>query len=142
MKGSEALEPLLPDGTPEHFSVYGGMLLLGAIASLRTGDPWRAREVLREPAHKVALRVGEGLNYHNTVFGPTNVAIHIVHVEHEQGEVSEALRLADKVDISQIPCILFPRLVCREGRRQRATGGRGGEAQCRELIKTDVARTY
>jgi hypothetical protein len=106
MKGSEALDPLLPDGTPEHFSVYGGMLLLGAIASLRTGDPWRAREVLREPAHKVALRAGEGLNYHNTVFGPTNVAIHIVHVEHEQGEVSEALRLADKVDISQIPCIL------------------------------------
>jgi transcriptional regulator with XRE-family HTH domain len=105
MKGREALEPLLPDGTPEHFSLYGGLLLLGAIASLRTGDPWRARELLREPAHKAALRVGEGHNYHQTVFGPTNVAIHMVSVEHEQGEISEALRLADDVDISQIPSL-------------------------------------
>jgi transcriptional regulator with XRE-family HTH domain len=105
MKGREALEPLLPDGTPELFSLYGGLLLLGAIASLRTGDPWRARELLREPAHKAALRVGEGHNYHQTVFGPTNVAIHMVSVEHEQGEISEALRLADNVDISQIPSL-------------------------------------
>lgn len=56
LKGSEALEPLLPDGTPEHFSLYGGLLLVATIASLRTGDPWRARELLREPAHKAALR--------------------------------------------------------------------------------------
>ncbi|MGH3719427.1 MAG: helix-turn-helix domain-containing protein [Pseudonocardiaceae bacterium] len=105
MKGREALEPLLPDGTPELFSLYGGLLLLGAIASLRTGDPWRARELLREPAHRAALRVGEGHNYHQTVFGPTNVAIHMVSVEHEQGEISEALRLADNVDISQIPSL-------------------------------------
>lgn len=105
MKGREALEPLLPDGTPEHFSLYGGLLLVGAIASLRTGDPWRARELLREPAHQAAVRVGEGHNYHQTVFGPTNVAIHMVSVEHEQGEISEALRLADNVDISQIPSL-------------------------------------
>ena len=105
MKGGEALEPLLPDGTPEHFSLYGGLLLVGTIASLRSGDPWRARELLREPAHKAALRVGEGHNYHQTVFGPTNVAIHMVSVEHEQGEIAEALRLADDVDISQIPSL-------------------------------------
>jgi transcriptional regulator with XRE-family HTH domain len=105
MKGREALEPLLPEGTPEHFSLYGGLLLVEAIASLRTGDPWRARELLREPAHQAALRVGEGHNYHQTVFGPTNVAIHMVSVEHEQGEISEALRLADNVDISRIPSL-------------------------------------
>ena len=105
IKGREALEPLLPDGTPEHFSLYGGLLLVAAIASLRTGDPWRARELLREPAYKAALRVGEGHNYHQTVFGPTNVAMHMVSVEHEQGEITEALRLADDVDISQIPSL-------------------------------------
>jgi hypothetical protein len=105
MKGHEALEPLLPDGTPEHFSLYGGLLLVGAIAALRTGDPWHARELLREPAHKAALQVGDGHNYHQTVFGPTNVAIHMVSVEHEQGEITEALRLADDVDISQIPSL-------------------------------------
>ncbi len=105
MKGSEALEPLLPDGTPEHFSLYGGLLLVGTIASLRTGDPWRARELLREPARKASVRVGDGQNYHNTVFGPTNVGIHMVSVEHESGEVTEALRMADEVDISQIPSL-------------------------------------
>jgi len=105
MKGCEALESLLPDGTPEHFSLYGGLLLVSTVASIRTGDPWRARELLREPAHKAALRVGEGQNYHQTVFGPTNVAMHMVSVEHEQGEITEALRLADDVDISQIPSL-------------------------------------
>ncbi|MGH3834882.1 MAG: helix-turn-helix domain-containing protein [Pseudonocardiaceae bacterium] len=105
MRGCETLEPLLPDGTAEHFSIYGGLLLVATIASVRTGDPWRARELLREPARKAALRVGDGHNYYNTVFGPTNVAIHAVSVETEQGEVSEALRLADDVDVTQIPSL-------------------------------------
>jgi transcriptional regulator with XRE-family HTH domain len=127
MKGREALEPLLPDGTPEHFSLYGGLLLVAAIASLRTGDPWRARELLREPAHKAALRVGDGHNYHQTVFGPTNVAIHMVSVEHEQGEITEALRLADDVDISQIPSL------------ERQTSHLYQVARCYECRNNDTA---
>ncbi|MBV9140349.1 MAG: helix-turn-helix transcriptional regulator [Pseudonocardiales bacterium] len=105
VKGREALEPLLPDGSPELFSLYGGLLLVEVMGSLRTGDPWRARELLREPAHQAALRVGEGPNYHQMMFGPTNVGIHMVAVEYECGEFSEALRLADDVDISQIPSL-------------------------------------
>lgn len=58
MKGSEALEPLLPDGTTEHFSLYGGLLLVAAIAAGRAGDPWRGRELLRDPVRKAAQRVG------------------------------------------------------------------------------------
>jgi transcriptional regulator with XRE-family HTH domain len=127
MKGRAALEPLLPDGTPEHFSLYGGLLLVAAIASLRTGDPWRARELLREPAHKAALRVGDGHNYHQTVFGPTNVAIHMVSVEHEQGEITEALRLADDVDISQIPSL------------ERQTSHLYQVARCYECRNNDAA---
>lgn len=96
---------LLPDGTPELFSLYGGLLLVAAIASARTGDPWRARELLRDPARQAAERVGEGHNYHHTVFGPTNVAIHRVTIEHETGELSEALRLGDEVDITRIPSL-------------------------------------
>lgn len=106
VKGSEALEPLLPDGTPEHFSLYGGLLLVATLGSLRTGDPWRARELLRGPAHQAALQVDEGHNYHNTLFfGPTNVGIHVVRVEYECGEISEALRLADDVDITKTPSL-------------------------------------
>lgn len=105
MKGSEALEPLLSDGTPVHFSLYGGLLLVAAIASGRTGDPWRGRELLRGPARRAAEQVGDGHNYHHTVFGPTNVAIHRVTIEQEAGELSEALRLADEVDITRIPSL-------------------------------------
>ena len=105
-KGSEALEPLLPDGNPEHFSLYGGLLLVTTLGLLRTGDPWRARELLRGPAHQAALRVDEPHNYHNTLFfGPTNVGIHRVRVEYECGEISEALRLADEVDITRTPSL-------------------------------------
>jgi transcriptional regulator with XRE-family HTH domain len=105
MKGSEALEPLLPDGTPELFSLYGGMQLVATLAALRTGDPWRARELLRGPARQAAERVGDGHNYYGTVFGPTNVGIHMVRVEYECGEIAEALRLADDVDITLTPSL-------------------------------------
>lgn len=104
-KGHEQLEASLPDGTPEHFSIYGGLLLVATIASVRTGDPWKARDLLHEPARQAAQRVGDGHNHYNTVFGPTNVAIHAVSVEAEQGEIPEALRLADDVDITQIPSL-------------------------------------
>ncbi|MGH3979087.1 MAG: helix-turn-helix domain-containing protein [Pseudonocardiaceae bacterium] len=101
MISTEKLEPLLPEGTPEHFSVYGGLIQCAAIAATRTGDPWRARELLRDRAKPAAERVGEGKNYHNIFFGPTNVGIHAVAVEMETAECAEALRIANDVDISK-----------------------------------------
>ena len=105
MIGAEKLEKSLSDGTLQHFSVYGGLLQVAAIAAVRKGDPWRARELLRGPARKAALRVGEGHNFHHIVFGPGNVGIHAVSVELEVGEFSEALRLADDVDITKVASI-------------------------------------
>lgn len=102
VSASESLEPLLSDGTPAHFSVYGGLLQLAAVASERNGDPWRARELLRGPARQAAERVGEGRNDHHLFFGPTNVAIHMTAIELEAGELSEGLRLSDDVDIANI----------------------------------------
>lgn len=103
--GAERLEPLLPDGGPDHFSLYGGLQLVATLGALRTGAPWRARELLRGPAHEAAARVGDGYNYHGTAFGPTNVGIHLVRVEYECGEISQALRLADDVDINRTPSL-------------------------------------
>ncbi|MDQ3153394.1 MAG: helix-turn-helix domain-containing protein [Actinomycetota bacterium] len=127
MLGAENLEPLLPDGTPAHFSLYGGLLLVATLGSLRTGDPWRARELLRGPAHQAALRVGDGHNYHSTVFGPTNVGIHMVRVEYESGEITEALRVADDVDISRTPSL------------ERKTSLLYKVAQCYECRNNDTA---
>lgn len=106
MAGARKLEPLLPDGNPEHFSLYGGLQLVATLGALRTGDPWRARDILRGPAHQAALRVDEARNFHNTLFfGSTNVGIHRVRVECETGEIGEALRLANDVDISGTPSL-------------------------------------
>ncbi|MGH3925358.1 MAG: hypothetical protein ACRDTT_21295, partial [Pseudonocardiaceae bacterium] len=111
----------------QHFSVYGGLLQVAAIAAGRNGDPWRARELLRGPAQQAALRVGEGHNFHHIVFGPGNVGIHKVSVELEAGEFSEALRMADDVDISNIASI------------GRQTGHLYQVAQCYERRKNDAA---
>jgi transcriptional regulator with XRE-family HTH domain len=105
MKGSKALEKSLPNGAPEHFSLYGGLLLVAAIAAGRTGDPWRGRELLRGPARKAAQRVGSGKNFHHMIFGPENLGIHVVNLEYEAGEISAALRFANEVDITTIPCL-------------------------------------
>jgi transcriptional regulator with XRE-family HTH domain len=102
MMGAEKLELLLPDGADEHFSIYGGLIQCAALASTRTGDSWRGRDLLRNQARKAADRLGDGKNYHHIYFGPTNVGIHMVTIEQEAGEVSEALRVADEVDISKI----------------------------------------
>lgn len=104
-RAAERLEPLLADGTPEQFSVYGGLLLCAAIACVRTGDPWRGRQLLHGPAREAAKRVGDGKNYHGMVFGPANVAIHTVSLEAEAGETGDALRLADEVDLAAVPSL-------------------------------------
>lgn len=102
MIGLEQLEKSLPDATPEHFSIYGGLVQCAAIAATRIGDPWRARELLRDKAMPATNRIGEGRNHHNIFFGPTNVSIHAVGIELEAGDVSEAVRLSDNVDIHKI----------------------------------------
>jgi len=127
MKSSESLESLLSDGTPEIFSLYGGMQLVATLAALRTGDPWRARELLRGPARQAAERVGDGHNYHGTVFGPTNVGIHAVRVEYECGEIAAALRLADDVDITKTSSL------------ERKTSLLYKVAQCYDCCSNDTA---
>jgi transcriptional regulator with XRE-family HTH domain len=116
MAGVKKLEPLLPDGNSEHFSLYGGLQLVATLGAMRTNDPWRARDILRGPAHQASLRVDERHHYDNTLnfrptnvntlfFGPTNVGIHRVRVEYESGEIGEALRLSNDVDISRTPSL-------------------------------------
>ncbi|MGH4022813.1 MAG: helix-turn-helix domain-containing protein [Pseudonocardiaceae bacterium] len=90
VRGAEKLEPLLPEGTPAHFAAYGGLQQLAAISVVRLDDPWRARELLRGPAWDAAARVGEGRDDHHIYFGPTNVRIHMMHVEQQVDELSDA----------------------------------------------------
>jgi transcriptional regulator with XRE-family HTH domain len=103
IRAAAEIQPDRADQTA-HLALYGALWLVAAIAQARTRDGWTARETLREHAAPAAASAGEG-NLHRTVFGPTNVALHAFSIEMETGEVPEALRLADGIDITSCPSI-------------------------------------
>ncbi|MFF1756115.1 helix-turn-helix domain-containing protein [Streptomyces sp. NPDC058266] len=88
------------DATPEHLSAYGALHLGAAIAAVRDSKAPAAWDLLRG-ADAVAARLGTDRNDFHTSFGVTNVAMHGVHLAAEEGDISEALRLADDVDVPE-----------------------------------------
>jgi hypothetical protein len=103
VRGAEALGPLVQANDVDAMALYGALTLLGAVASVRRGEAWTARERVR-----AALPLAERTGEHNaswTAFGPTNVAMYAVSVEVEAGEAAEALRLAEHVDHGSSPSI-------------------------------------
>ena len=71
--------------TPQRLSVYGMLLLQGAMAAARTGDLATSRDLLRA-ADEAAERLGRDANHYWTVFGPTNVALHRAAAAVDLGE--------------------------------------------------------
>ncbi|WP_242613136.1 helix-turn-helix domain-containing protein [Herbihabitans rhizosphaerae] len=94
---------LVEAGNADAMAVSGSLLLISAIAAVRGGDVWTARDRLRE-AVPLADRVGER-NTCWTAFGPTNVAMYAVSVEVESGEAVEGLRLAGTINQDRSPSI-------------------------------------
>lgn len=88
------------DATPEHLSAYGALHLAGVIAAVRDSKAPAAWDLLRG-ADAVAGRLGVDRNDFHTSFGPTNVSMHGVHLAAEEGDIAEALRLADDVDVPE-----------------------------------------
>jgi DNA-binding XRE family transcriptional regulator len=89
---------------PGTVAMTGALWLVAAVAAVRNGDPWTARDRLRDHAWPAARAAGEG-NVMWTVFGPVNVALHAMSLEMETGEAAEALRLADDIDVSAVPSL-------------------------------------
>lgn len=74
------------DGTtPERLSVYGMLLLQGAMAAARIGDSATVRDLI-EGAQGAADALGGDFNHYWTAFGPTNVQLHRVAAAVELGE--------------------------------------------------------
>ncbi|WP_406202556.1 helix-turn-helix domain-containing protein [Streptomyces sp. NBC_01017] len=86
------------DASPEHLSAYGALHLAAVIAAVRDSKAPTAWDLLRE-ADSIASRLGTDANHFHTSFGPTNVNMHGVHLAAEEGDVVEALHLADNVTI-------------------------------------------
>lgn len=101
-EGAEAVALHAAEALAEHvagdldaLAVQGSLHLVAAMASVRLGKPWIARERVRAVV-PLAERTGE-CNACWTAFGPTNVAIFGVSVEVEAGDTGEGLRLAERV---------------------------------------------
>jgi transcriptional regulator with XRE-family HTH domain len=65
----------MPRNDPEALSVYGSLLLRGAIAAAQNDDRHMAYDLLAE-AEGTSTRVGEGQNLRWTAFSPANTRLH------------------------------------------------------------------
>jgi hypothetical protein len=99
-----ALGPAPGSGSPELLSVYGALLLKGAVAAARQGDRHGARDLLAE-AGQAADRLGGDHNHRWTAFGPTNVALHTVTTAIELGDGGDAVTQALAIDPSRLPAL-------------------------------------
>lgn len=106
MRTADVLAPLMAcggDAATDAAALSGALTLLGAVAAVRQGQAWTARERVRK-VMPLAERTGER-NVYWTAFGPTNVAMYAVSVEVEAGETAEGLRLAEHIDHKHSPSI-------------------------------------
>ena len=93
------------DATPQRLSVYGMVLLQGAMAAARLGDSATVRDLLAA-AEEAAKQVGGDENFYWTSFGPTNVAFHRVAAEVELGDGASALQANDDIDPLELSAML------------------------------------
>ncbi|MFT2018393.1 helix-turn-helix domain-containing protein [Streptomyces sp. 796.1] len=89
----------------ERVAMTGALHLVAVVAAARRRDWSAARDRLRKHATPAARQCGDDSNIMWTVFGPTNVELHMVSVELEAGEASEALRMADEINTRALPSI-------------------------------------
>jgi transcriptional regulator with XRE-family HTH domain len=83
--------------TPERLSVYGFVLLQGAMAAARLGDPATVRDLLNG-AEDAAKRLGTDENHYWTNFGPTNVKFHRAAAYVEMGDGGRAVEVDQTID--------------------------------------------
>ena len=87
--------------TSESLSVYGSLLLRGAIAAAQDDQRGTAHELLGE-ADGAAQRLGADGNLRWTAFGPTNTKLHRVSIAVTLGDAGTAVDVARGIDLSTI----------------------------------------
>src|SRR4051794_2357127 len=84
-------------GTPERLSVYGMLLLNGAMAAARIGDSATVRDLVCG-AEEAARQLGGDYNHYWTSFGPTNVQLHRAAAAVELGDGRTAVETHEQID--------------------------------------------
>ena len=79
--------------TPDRLSVYGMLLLQGAMAAARIGDSATVDDLL-SGAEEAAALLGGDHNHYWTSFGPTNVELHRAAAAVELGDGGRAVEIA------------------------------------------------
>jgi hypothetical protein len=95
------LEREIKEQTPEFLSVYGSVLLRGAIAAAQHDERGTAHEMLAEAAD-AARRLGTDANLRGTAFGPVNAQLHQVNVAVTLGDAGTAVGLARRINLAAI----------------------------------------
>jgi transcriptional regulator with XRE-family HTH domain len=85
------------EATPERLSVYGMLLLNGAMAAARIGDSATVRDLFAA-AEEAARQLGSDQNHFWTSFGPTNVKLHRAAAAVELGEGRVAVDTHEQID--------------------------------------------
>jgi tetratricopeptide (TPR) repeat protein len=91
------LAPGMEQSTPERLSVYGMLLLNGAMAAARIGDGATVRD-LCNGAEQAANALGGDHNHYWTCFGPTNVQLHRAAAAVELGDGRTAVEMYERID--------------------------------------------
>ena len=90
-----------PQHSPESLSVYGALLLRGAIAAAGQDNRATADELLAE-ADDAGQRLGTDGNLRGTGFGPTNARQHRVNIAVTLGDAGTAVHVARGIDLNAI----------------------------------------
>lgn len=90
-----------PGHTPRSLSVYGALLLRGAVAAAQADDRGTAAGLLDE-AGEAARRLGRDGNYCWTAFGPLNTALHRVSVAVTLGDAGTAIDTARTINLNEV----------------------------------------
>ena len=85
------------DRGADRLSVYGMLLLNGAMAAARIGDSATVRDLIAG-ADQAALAIGGDQNHYWTSFGPTNVQLHRCATAVELGDGRMAVETHERID--------------------------------------------
>ncbi|MCY9786681.1 XRE family transcriptional regulator [Nocardiopsis sp. EMB25] len=98
---AERVDSAMDEPTPESLSVYGSLLLSGAVSAAKRENRGQALSLLDE-AGEAGARLGGDYNYQWTAFGPTNVLLHRVSAAVELGDAGSAIDYARQVRLDNI----------------------------------------
>jgi transcriptional regulator with XRE-family HTH domain len=87
---------------PDSLSVYGSLLLRGAVAAGQRNDRGAVATMLDE-AEGAGKRLGGDYNHRWTAFGPTNVQLHRVNISTFLGDAGQAIAEARRIELDRIP---------------------------------------